>query len=290
MRELLFILSVAIASSFTLTPPCSIKPIGPRACSQHQPEPKIVQQCRSWPLWSNRFERDTLENMTVVELKQELRLQGLKVSGVKAELVDRLLLCASPEGLEDSNVSVSGPQASENERPSEAKSSTTPVAENQSQQPKALGRKAAATSTKSKAKAKGLLGKAKDSKDIDDDSKALAYDLAAQEEAVQIAAKEATATMERDIVEARAGAKTEAKTESEKQKPPAAANVVVALTPEEDAALAARLAKMEDLGERAFEVLKNLGLVVDSTSIDPDSPDYDSSRDDEIADGTIFLD
>ena len=65
---------------------------------------------------------------------------------------------------------------------------------------------------------------------------------------------------------------------------------MVALTPEEDAALAARLASMDDLGERAFEVLKNLGLVVDSSSIDPDSPDYDSSRDNEIADGTIFLD
>ena len=230
--------------------------------------------------------------MTVVELKQELRLQGLKVSGVKAELVDRLL-SASPEALEDSKVLAPGPKARENEKPYEAKPSTTSVIENQPREPKAFGGKTA-PSSKAKAKAKGPLGKSK-SKPDDSSSKDIASvvpasDLAAQEEAAQIAAKEAIITMERDAVESRAVAKTKAKIESEKQKPPAAANVVVALTPEEDAALAARLATMEDLGERAFEVLKNLGMVNDSTRIDPGSPDYDSSRDDEIADGTIFLD
>ena len=255
-------------------------------------ETKVVRQCRTrWPLWSKRFERDTLENMTVVELKHELRLQGLKVSGVKAELVDRLL-CASPEAMEDSEVSAPEPKARENENPPEEKSSTTSIVENHSHEPKVLERKAV-TSSKSKAKPKGRLGKANskvnESKVMtDDDGKALAYGLDIKGESARIAAEEAIATQERDVVAARAVAKTGAKVGSEKT--PAGANVVVALTPEEDAALAARLASMDDLGERAFEVLKNLGLVVDSSSIDPDSPDYDSSRDNEIADGTIFLD
>jgi len=125
------------------------------------------------------------------------------------------------------------------------------------------------------------------------------------EEASRIAAEEKIAAAERAVAEARAAAEAKAKAEIEATKPKkssttggdsssssahATAVAVKPLSPKEEETLAARLATMDDVGERAFEVLRNLGLIDDSTKIDPDSPDYDSSRDDEIADGTIYLD
>lgn len=129
------------------------------------------------------------------------------------------------------------------------------------------------------------------------------------EEASRIAAEEKIASAERGVAEARAAAEAKAKAEIEATKrkkssttgsdsssssssssAPTTAAVVEPLTPKEEEALAARLATMDDVGDRAFEVLRNLGLIDDSTKIDPESPDYDSSRDDEIADGTIYLD
>jgi hypothetical protein len=55
---------------------------------------------------------------------------------------------------------------------------------------------------------------------------------------------------------------------------------------DEEAALAAKLSEIQDLGDRAYAVLMNLGMI--SSSPDPNSPDYDPSMDDEIAEGTIF--
>jgi hypothetical protein len=43
-----------------------------------------------------------------------------------------------------------------------------------------------------------------------------------------------------------------------------------------------------DLGERAFAILTDIGAI--QRSIDPSSPEYDSSKDDEIADENVFLD
>eukprot|EP00557_Chaetoceros_sp_GSL56_P012234 CAMPEP_0176484416 /NCGR_PEP_ID=MMETSP0200_2-20121128/4442_1 /TAXON_ID=947934 /ORGANISM="Chaetoceros sp., Strain GSL56" /LENGTH=768 /DNA_ID=CAMNT_0017880887 /DNA_START=92 /DNA_END=2395 /DNA_ORIENTATION=- len=44
----------------------------------------------TWDDWT--FSRNDLENLTVSQLRQQLRLRGLKISGKKSELVDRLLM------------------------------------------------------------------------------------------------------------------------------------------------------------------------------------------------------
>lgn len=65
--------------------------------------------------------------------------------------------------------------------------------------------------------------------------------------------------------------------------PPQAAPVVV-----EKPSPAVPVDQCADVGDQAFAVLMNLGLI--QTSPDPQSTDYDSSKDDEIVDGTIYLD
>lgn len=48
----------------------------------------------------------------------------------------------------------------------------------------------------------------------------------------------------------------------------------------EEKELAARYAALEDLGDRAFSILVDLGMVI--VSPDPNASDYDSSQDDEF--------
>lgn len=52
-------------------------------------------------------------------------------------------------------------------------------------------------------------------------------------------------------------------------------------SPEEEKALATKYGGIDDLGERAFAILTDLGIV--SSTPDPSSSDYDASHDDEIA-------
>lgn len=82
------------------------------------------------------------------------------------------------------------------------------------------------------------------------------------------------------MAEADAKAKAEEKARQEAEEK--------AKQPMDEAALSAKLAEMDCVGDKAFAILTNLGMI--ETNNDPSSPDYDSSKDDEIAEGTIFLD
>lgn len=55
----------------------------------------------------------------------------------------------------------------------------------------------------------------------------------------------------------------------------------------QDPNAADKYAAIDDLGERAFAILTDIGVV--ERTIDPSSPDYDSSKDDEIADENIYV-
>ena len=293
MRELLFVCSVAIVSSFTLLPHSITT--GVQFCGQHHCETQS-RHGRTWPLHANKFERDELEHMTVVELKHELRVRGLKVSGVKSELVDRLF--DLPESLSDIQMQPDPePQTSTNEKSTEATNAAASVDQSKTPTTKedkdAFATEPLARGKSQKAKNKVKKEKVVASGDIDDtvaDAKLTVLGKASQQ-----AAEEIVAAVKSDAGEVRTEsiAMTNAEFQSTKPrdtvKSPSATIPVITLKSDEDAAFAARLSTMDDVGDRAFEILKNLGLVDDSSIIDPNSPDYDSSRDDEIVDGTIFL-
>jgi len=297
MREFLLICSIAVASSFTSGPLGLLHPT--RQKQSHY----YADVSRRWPLRLaeesenqsfQSYTREDLESRTVAQLKELLRTYGLKVSGRKAELLDRLMLHYDDN---DASELKSSTEPNRETKNPEAKTNKTPTSKaakgDKSEAPTPKGSKKA--SAKSKAKAK--LKKTQKDSAGDGDARTAAEDLAILEEASRIAAEESIAAAERGAVEDRAVAEAKAKAEIDATKPknidaapPVAAKPVEPLKPEEEVALAARLATMDDLGDRAFEVLKNLGLVEDSSIIDPSSPDYDSSRDDEIADGIIYLD
>ena len=60
------------------------------------------------------------------------------------------------------------------------------------------------------------------------------------------------------------------------------------MAPDDEAMYLSRLKQMDNLGDRAFDILMNLGII--QSSPDPNSPDYDPSLDDEIVEGIIYLD
>ena len=60
------------------------------------------------------------------------------------------------------------------------------------------------------------------------------------------------------------------------------------MAPDDESRYLSRLEQMDNLGDRAFDILMNLGII--QSSPDPNSPDYDSSLDDEIVEGIIYLD
>jgi len=324
MRDLLLLLVLAVRVS-SFTPPLSSR--SPPFCQQrysrghHLLNVKNDDDVYPWRLQASSSdsagpEREDLEKLTVQQLKDQLRDRGLKVSGRKSELIDRLH--GAPA---DDNSSAGGsppaagpattPPASNGSKPKAAKTpklaesakATKTSSDKTKGESKKAPSKASVPSAPSKAKTNGKVkskakkSRRKDSISDDDGARTAAEDLAILEEASRIAAEEAIAAAEARTEEASAVAKAKAKAEIEAIKPKgsdaalaATTKPAASLTPEEDMALAARLAKLDDLGDRAFEVLKNLGMVEDSSTIDPASPDYDSSRDDEIADGTVYLD
>jgi len=322
MRDLLLLLVLAVRVS-SFTPPLSSRspPFCQQRCSRghHLPNVKNADNVCLWRLQASSSdsagpEREGLEKLTVQQLKDQLRDRGLKVSGRKSELIDRLLGAPADD---NSSAGGSPPAAGPAPTPPASKGSKSKAAKTpklaksakaktssdkikgESKAPSTASVSSAPSEAKTNSKVKSKSKKSTNKASIsdDDDVRTAAEDLAILEEASRIAAEEAIAAAEARTEEASAVAKAKAKAEIEAIKPkgsdaalPATTKPAASLTPEEDMALAARLAKLDDLGDRAFEVLKNLGMVEDSSTIDPASPDYDSSRDDEIADGTVFLD